>query len=382
MSDSIDPVELGAALIRCPSVTPDEAGALTVLRDVLEPAGFHCERVDRNGIANMFARWGEKGARKTIGFNGHIDVVPPGDVDAWTEEPFSGVVRDGLLWGRGAADMKTGVAAFAAAAAEFVREAPPNGAVILAITGDEEREAADGTVALLDWMEAEGEQMSACLVGEPTCSERMGDTIKIGRRGSMNARLKAIGVQGHSAYPHMARNPVPALARLMDRLAFHELDAGTEFFDPSTLAVMSIDTGNPAGNVIPATCEGTLNIRFNDLHTAASLTAWLREETGKVADETGIEFELETKASGESFVFPAGALSKLVSTVVEAETGISPRLSTSGGTSDARFIKNHCPVVEFGLVGATMHQTDERVEIEQVRKLKAVYKRILEAYFD
>ncbi|WP_212522723.1 succinyl-diaminopimelate desuccinylase [Actibacterium sp. MT2.3-13A] len=381
MTQPTDPVALTAELIRCPSVTPAEGGALALLEERLSAAGFDCTRVDRGGVANLFARWGARGAAKSFGFNGHTDVVPVGDAAAWTADPFGGAQKDGFLWGRGSTDMKSGVAAFAAAAIDFVRDTPPEGAVILAITGDEEGDATDGTVALLDWMERNGEAMSACLVGEPTCPERMGEMMKIGRRGSMTAYFTATGVQGHSAYPHRAKNPVPALARLMAQLDAHVLDDGTEHFDPSTLAVTTIDTGNPANNVIPAQCRATVNIRFNDAHSSASLTEWLRREADKVAWDSGIEIAMQTKVSGESFLTPPGPLSDLVARAVEAETGVSPVLSTSGGTSDARFVKDHCPVVEFGLVGKTMHQVDECVEVAQIVQLKAIYARILREYF-
>ena len=381
MTQPTDPVALTAELIRCPSVTPAEGGALALLEERLSAAGFECTRVDRGGVANLFARWGARGAAKSFGFNGHTDVVPVGDAAAWSVDPFGGEQKDGFLWGRGATDMKSGVAAFAAAAIDFVQATPPEGAIILAITGDEEGDAVDGTAALLDWMERNGEAMSACLVGEPTCPERMGEMMKIGRRGSMTAYFTATGVQGHSAYPHRAKNPVPALARLMAELDRHVLDEGTEHFDPSTLAVTTIDTGNPANNVIPAQCRATVNIRFNDAHSSASLTEWLKREAEKVAWDTGIEIAMETKVSGESFLTPPGPLSELVSRAVEAETGVTPVLSTSGGTSDARFVKDHCPVVEFGLVGKTMHQVDERVEVAQIGQLKAIYGRILADYF-
>ena len=378
---TLDPVDLTQRLVRCPSVTPEEGGALRLVEAELAGAGFETVRVDRGGVANLFARWGEKGHPRTFGFNGHTDVVPPGDEGDWARPPFSGDIAEGRLWGRGACDMKSGVAAFVAAAADFVRETPPDGAVIVTVTGDEEGDATDGTRAIIDWMEEAGEAMSACLVGEPTCPERLGDTVKIGRRGSMTAYLTATGVQGHSAYPHRAKNPVPAMAMLAARLAAHELDRGTEHFDPSTLAVTTIDTGNSANNVIPATCRATVNIRFNDAHGSAHLTAWLRDQADCVAEETGVAFSLRTQVSGESFLTPPGALSDLVSAAVEAETGIRPELSTSGGTSDARFVKDHCPVVEFGLVGQSMHKVDEHVEVEDVTLLKAVYRRILEGYF-
>ncbi|MBB97761.1 MAG: succinyl-diaminopimelate desuccinylase [Rhodobacteraceae bacterium] len=380
MSD-LDPAELTAALIRCPSVTPEEGGALVLLQDILSAAGFACTRVDRGGVSNLFARWGAKGNVRTFGFNGHTDVVPVGDEAAWTAAPFGAEIRDGVLYGRGATDMKSGVAAFAAAAVDFVTNTPPDGAVVLAITGDEEGDAVDGTVALLDHMHDTGERMSVCLVGEPTCPSTMGEMMKIGRRGSMTAWFTVTGVQGHSAYPHRAKNPLPAMARLMDRLASHELDTGTDHFDPSTLAVVTIDTGNPATNVIPAQCAGTVNIRFNDTHSGASLSDWLQAEAGSVAEAFGVEIDVRIKISGESFLTPPGPLSDLVGAAVLAETGVQPELSTTGGTSDARFIKDHCPVVEFGLVGQTMHQVDERVEVAQIHQLKAIYGRILTDYF-
>ncbi len=376
-----DPVELTANLIRCPSVTPDEGGALVLLQQVLEEAGFYCTRVDRGGICNLFARWGQKGHACSFGFNGHTDVVPVGDEAAWTMPPFGAEVRDGVMYGRGATDMKSGVAAFAAAAIDFVRDTPPDGAVILTITGDEEGDALDGTVALLDHMAATDERMSVCLVGEPTCPNTMGEMMKIGRRGSMTAWFTVTGVQGHSAYPHRAKNPVPAMARLMDRLASHELDQGTDHFDASTLAVVTIDTGNSATNVIPAQCSGTVNIRFNELHSGASLSDWLQSEAAAVAEAFGVDVETRIKISGESFLTPPGPLSDLVAHAVKAETNIRPQFSTAGGTSDARFIKDHCPVVEFGLVGRTMHQVDECVEVAQIHQLKAIYTRILTDYF-
>jgi len=382
MTSPVDPVALTADLIRCRSVTPEDGGALVLLERVLTGAGFACTRVDRGGVANLFARWGAKGHARSFGFNGHTDVVPTGDAALWTVDPFGGIERDGQLWGRGAADMKSGVAAFAAAAVDFVSATPPDGAVILTITGDEEGPATDGTVALLDWMAANGERMDLCIVGEPTCPDRMGQMMKIGRRGSMNVRIRAAGVQGHVAYPHRARNPVHALARLVDGLTRSELDRGTGHFDPSTLAVVTFDVGNPATNVIPAEARAGLNIRFNDTHTSASLTGWLKDEAAKVEAETGVGMAVEVSVSGESFLTPPGQLAEMVAGAVEAECGIRPEMSTSGGTSDARFIKDHCPVVEFGLVGATMHKADERVEVAHIRQLKAIYGRVLRAYFD
>ncbi|MBL3559982.1 succinyl-diaminopimelate desuccinylase [Rhodovulum sulfidophilum] len=381
MTQPTDPVALTAELIRCRSVTPTEGGALVLLAERLAAAGFDCRRVDRNGTANLFARWGAKGHEKTFGFNGHTDVVPAGDTAAWTADPFGAEIRDGQLWGRGATDMKSGVAAFVAAAIDLVTDTPPDGAVVLALTGDEEGDATDGTIALLDWMQTEGEHMACCLVGEPTCREAMGDMMKIGRRGSMTAYFTARGVQGHAAYPQRAQNPVPALARLVQRLDAYSLDQGTRHFDPSTLAVTTFDTGNPATNVIPGQCRATVNIRFNEAHSSDSLADWLAAEAARVTEETGIEIGIEIKVSGESFVTPPGPLSTLVADAVEAETGRRPEFSTSGGTSDARFVKDLCPVVEFGLVGKTMHQVDERVETVQIEELKRIYGRILGGYF-
>jgi len=377
----VDPVSLTADLIRCASVTPAEGGALRLLETLLAEAGFTCTRVDRGGIANLYARWGARGANRSFGFNGHTDVVPVGDAAAWTHDPFGGEIVDGVLWGRGATDMKSGVAAFAAAAVDFVRTTPPDGAVILAITGDEEGDAEHGTVALLDWMETQGERMTHCLVGEPTCPNEMGEMMKIGRRGSMTCWFTAEGVQGHSAYPHRAKNPMSALVRLLTRLESAPLDQGTAHFDASTLAITTIDCGNPATNVIPARGTATVNIRFNDAHSGASLRDWLAGHAAAVQAETGVRITLRVQISGESFLTPPGELSDLIADAVQAECGRRPEFSTSGGTSDARFVKNHCPVVEFGLVGKTMHQVDERIEVAQIHQLKAIYTRILQGYF-
>ncbi|NEX46244.1 succinyl-diaminopimelate desuccinylase [Pseudotabrizicola algicola] len=381
MSNPVDPVALTAALVRCPSVTPAEGGALVVLEEVLAEAGFACTRVDRGGVANLFARWGARGANRSFGFNGHTDVVPVGDASAWTHDPFGAAVVDGWMYGRGTTDMKSGVAAFVAAAVDFVRQFPPDGALIVTITGDEEGASVDGTRALLDWMGAQGERMTHCLVGEPTCPNEMGEMMKIGRRGSMTAYITATGVQGHSAYPHRAKNPMSALVRFLARLEEKPLDEGSAHFDASTLAITTIDCGNPANNVIPARGQATVNIRFNDLHSGASLSDWLHAHARAVTEATGVQIDLKVSVSGESFLTPPGAFSAMIARAVEAETGRVPVESTSGGTSDARFVKDHCPVVEFGLVGKTMHQVDERVEVAQIHQLKAIYGRILRDYF-
>jgi succinyl-diaminopimelate desuccinylase len=376
-----DAADLTARLIRCPSVTPDEGGALTLLADELTAAGFECLRVDRAGIPNLFARWGAKGAALTFGFNGHTDVVPPGDPASWTHPPFSGHQADGWIWGRGATDMKSGVAAFVAAAIGFVRDTPPDGALILTITGDEEGAGRNGTLALLDWMAAQGEAMTVCLVGEPSNPDRMGEMIKIGRRGSITVHIEAHGLQGHAAYPHRVRNPLHALTRLLNDLVSTPLDQGTAHFDPSGLQVTTIDCGNPAANVVPEKARATVNIRFNDLHSGESLERMIRDKAAAISADTSVDFAISTDISGESFLTQPGPFVDLVASIVREETGLDPVLSTSGGTSDARFVKDHCPVLEFGLVGHFMHQVDERVPADQVRQLARIYRRILERYF-
>ena len=374
----IDAADLTADLIKCSTITPNEGGALRLIEKKLSKHGFTCTRVDRGQVSNLFARWG---SGNTFGFNGHTDVVPVGDLSLWSVDPFGAEIHNGWMYGRGATDMKSGVAAFVAAAIDFVTSTPPNGSVVLAITGDEEGPAKDGTLALLDWMKANKEVMDVCLVGEPTCPDEMGQMIKIGRRGSLNAHFTVVGVQGHSAYPHRAKNPLPAMARLIDQLSTSELDQGTKHFDASTVAVVNIDTGNPATNVIPAQSSATVNIRFNDAHSGKSITDWLRQHTDDIINTFGVDINTKIHISGESFITPPGTFSNLVARAVQVETNREPILSTSGGTSDARFVQHHCPVVEFGLVGKTMHQVDERVEIAHIHKLKSIYTRILSDYF-
>ncbi|PZX18775.1 succinyldiaminopimelate desuccinylase [Palleronia aestuarii] len=375
---TVDPVELTRALVRCPSVTPEEGGAIGLLADLLASAGFRCERADRGGIANLYARLGDTGP--VLGFNGHTDVVPTGDRAAWTHDPFGAEIVGGTLFGRGACDMKSGVAAFVSAAISHA-ESGKDGSIAILITGDEEGDGVDGTTAILDHMTQTGERMDVCLVGEPTCPERMGEMIKIGRRGSMNVWITAHGVQGHSAYPHRAANPIHGLIDLLARLVEFPIEDASEHFDPTTLQVTGVDTGNAASNVIPATSRAMINIRFNDAHTSSSLMEWIETEMTHATERTGIRFTAETKVSGESFITPPGELSDLIVRAVEAETGARPVLSTSGGTSDARFIRSHCPVVEVGLVGRSMHQIDESVEVEHIRQLERIYARILREYF-
>ena len=378
----IDPVSLTADLVRCPSVTPEEGGAIDLLEQLLEKNGFSCTRIVRGQVSNLFAKWGTGRNGRVFGFNGHTDVVPVGDLSSWTVDPFGAEIKEGYLYGRGATDMKSGVAAFVASAIDFVNNKPPDGSIVITITGDEEGEAVDGTVAILDWMQQNGEKIDHCLVGEPTSPSQMGEMMKIGRRGSMNAKITATGTQGHSAYPDRANNPIVAMVKLLDKLESHQLDVGTEHFDPSTLAITSVDTGNKASNVIPAVTKAAVNIRFNDSHSGSSLVSWLKDEIEKVSAEYGIKFETDFKISGESFITPPGELSDLISEAVKKELGVTPKLSTTGGTSDARFIKDMCPVTEFGLVGKTMHAVDEKVETKQINQLKEIYYRILEAYFE
>jgi len=374
-----DPVALTAALIRCPSVTPEAGAALDLLQPILEGAGFACTRIPRGGVDNLHARWGR--ADPVFAFGGHVDVVPPGDVGAWSVDPFAGDIAEGMVWGRGAADMKSGVAAFVAAATALIEESPPAGSIALLITGDEEGEARDGTSAILDWMEQTGERADFCLVGEPTGLVRVGDVVKIGRRGSMTAGLRVTGRQGHTAYPERAVNPLPALARAVERLAGTPLDLGSTHFQASTLAFTSIDTGNPATNVIPGAATAVFNIRFNDLQSPESIRVWTDQQIEEALKGTGCTAEIEWSVSGESFLTPPGPLTDIVVDAVTDRLLEPPALTTGGGTSDARFIRALCPVVELGLVGETMHQVDERVPQEDIRLLATLYGDILRRFF-
>jgi succinyl-diaminopimelate desuccinylase len=366
-----DPLELAQRLIRCPSVTPADAGAQDLLAAALAPLGFTVHRVDFGETSNLFARRGDSGPH--ICFAGHTDVVPAGDGAAWHGDPFGGDVRGEVLYGRGACDMKGAIAAFVAACAQGGMAG--HGSVSLLITGDEEGPALDGTVRVLDWMAANGQVPDFCLVGEPTCRARLGDVIKVGRRGSLNARITLHGAQGHVAYPHRADNPVHRLVRALAAMTAAPLDAGTEFFEPSSLQLTSIDVGNPATNVIPAAARASLNIRFNDRHTGAALEAWLRAVLTQHAER----FDLDVTVSGESFVTQPGPMVDRLRDAVAAATGVEPALDTGGGTSDARFIARHCPVAEFGLVGTSMHQIDECVPVAELRGLTRAYRAVLDA---
>src|SRR5690349_980417 len=378
---SIDPVELTRQLVRCPSVTPEDAGALDVLQRALEPLGFACHRLrfEEAGtppIDNLYARLGTAGPN--LCFAGHTDVVPPGDAAAWRADPFGGEIIDGRLYGRGAADMKAAIACFAAAVARRVEASgQPEGSISLLITGDEEGPAVNGTRKVLDWLAEQGEVLDACIVGEPTNPNYLGEMIKVGRRGSMTGYLTVHGTQGHTAYPHLADNPLPRLVRMLSALTAEPLDQGNAHFQASTLALTTIDVGNPATNVIPAKGSATFNIRFNNEHTGASLEAWIR----RVCDEVGGAYELRVSVSGEAFLTPPGRLSDLVASAAERVTGHRPELSTTGGTSDARFIKSFCPVVEFGIVGQTMHKVDEHVAVADIERLTDIYEAVIDGFF-
>jgi len=379
-----DPVALAQALIRCPSVTPADAGALTVLESALKPLGFSCHRLrfEEAGTAaveNLYARIGTQGPN--FCFAGHTDVVPPGDAKLWRHDPFSAVIEDGTLYGRGAADMKSAVAAFVTAAARYLSTGKPYGSLSLLITGDEEGIAINGTPKLLNWLGEQGERLDHCLVGEPTSTTRAGDTIKIGRRGSMNVRLTVRGTQGHVAYPGNAANPLPAIAALVSRLSSQVLDKGTAHLDPSTLAFTTIDTGNAATNVIPAAAKAGFNIRFSDLHTPDSLKARIATVVAAVQREFACEIETIYQISGVAFLTTPGAFTELLSNAAQKVTGTRPDYSTTGGASDARFIKDHCPVAELGLSNATMHKANECATIADIHLLADIYSEVIAAYF-
>ena len=361
-------------------MTPRDDGALDVLQGALQSLGFKCERMffsetDDDGVDNLYARLGT--GAPNFCFAGHTDVVPVGD--GWTVDPFGAPVIDGHLYGRGASDMKSAIAAFVAGVARFLRDqGQPKGSISLLITGDEEGDAVNGTVKMLDKLKRRGEKLDACVVGEPTNPTLLGEMIKIGRRGSLTAKLTVYGMQGHSAYPHLADNPIPRLMKMLAAITEKSLDEGSAHFQASTLAITTVDVGNAATNVIPAAARAGFNIRFNDLHTGASLTSWLR----KTFDELAMgHYELSVRISGESFLTPPGSLSSLVADSVKAVLGTTPELSTTGGTSDARFIKDACPVCEFGMVGQSMHKADERCALADLENLTAIYHRILARYF-
>lgn len=378
----MDPVDLAQALIRCPSVTPADEGAMDVLQSALEELGFTCHRLpfatgNAPEVQNLYARIGDRAPN--FCFAGHTDVVPVGDANEWSVDPFAAEIKGDRLYGRGASDMKTAIAGFAAAAARFLesRDNGFPGSISLLITGDEEGEAVNGTVKVLEWLKEKGEVLDACLVGEPTNPETLGDMIKIGRRGSMTAFLTVHGASGHAAYPHLADNPVERLVKMLSAVLDKPLDDGTEHFQPSTAVVTTIDVGNPVANVIPARAEARINVRFNDLHTGAGVGTLLRQRL----DDIGGDYDLDARVSGEPFLFPPGPLSNLVAGVVEKVTGKRPEFSTAGGTSDARFIKDHCPVCEYGMTNQTAHKADENALVSDIQLLSDIYQSVLDGFF-
>jgi succinyl-diaminopimelate desuccinylase len=381
-----DPIALTQALIRCESVTPAEGGALSLLESVLGPAGFTCHRMvfTESGtpdVENLYARFGNGSPH--LCFAGHTDVVPPGDIDAWSVPPFSGEIRDGALYGRGAVDMKGGVGCFVAATLRYLEAhgGKLDGSISFLITGDEEGPSINGTMKVLDWLKARGEKVDACVVGEPSNPNALGDEIKIGRRGSVTAEIVVHGRQGHAAYPQKADNPIPKLARILDRLSSTEIDRGTAHFEPSNLQVTVLSVPNRASNVIPAEARATLNIRYNDTWRRPTIETWVREQCAEAAATIGASYDIDFAGTGDVFLTSPGVLVETLSAAIKAETERSPALTTGGGTSDARFIKDLCPVVEFGLVNATIHAVDEHVPLADLEKLTAIYARFLADYF-
>lgn len=382
--DAQDPVALLQALIRCASVTPHEGGALALLEEILKPLGFACHRIAFGGddgtarVENLYARLGT--AAPHLCFAGHTDVVPPGDVAGWTQDPFGGVIANGEIYGRGAADMKGPIACFVAALARRLAEKPLAGSVSFLITGDEEGPAVNGTVKVLQWLAERGEKIDFCLVGEPTSSAKLGDMMKIGRRGTLSGYLTVRGVQGHVAYPARADNPIPKMLALLNALEALHLDDGSRHFQPSNLEIVTVDTGNPADNVIPAQCRANFNVRFNDHYTGKTLMDKIRaalEASGVKQEDYDIDFRL----GGESFYTEPAREADLLADCIESVTGLRPDPSTTGGTSDARFIRKYAPVIEFGITGTHMHKTDERVSVAEMQALTDIYRRFIDGWF-
>jgi succinyl-diaminopimelate desuccinylase len=375
----IDPVKLTQELIRRPSVTPADAGAMDVVQQTLEGLGFACRRMRFGEIENLYARFGT--ARPNLCFAGHTDVVPVGDAAAWSQEAFAAEIVEGVVIGRGAADMKSAIAAFAAAAGQAIAAGEVKGSLSFLITGDEEGVATHGTRMVVEALKAEGEIIDHCIVGEPTSSETFGDMVKIGRRGSINVELTVEGVQGHVAYPHRAANPIPVLVALLARLTEKELDQGYLGFQPSNLEITTVDVGNPTTNLIPAVARARLNIRFNPNHRGQGLADWIAQEARAAGEGFQGNVIVKPTISGEAFLTEPGAFTEIISAAVADVAGAPPELSTTGGTSDARFIRDLCPVVELGLVGKTMHAVDERAPVAEIRQLQAVYERLIARYF-
>ncbi|MDE0993872.1 MAG: succinyl-diaminopimelate desuccinylase [Rhodospirillales bacterium] len=379
---TIDPIEFSQQLIRCPSVTPTDAGALDVLETALESLGFTCHRLPYSedgtpDVDNLYARYGI--ASPNFCFAGHTDVVPVGNTEDWSVDPFAADIIDGRLFGRGTCDMKCAIACFVAATSRLIEQTKGTlgGSISFLITGDEEGPAINGTRKMLDWLKSKGEVIDQCLVGEPTSIDQVGDMAKIGRRGSMNATITVYGTQGHVAYPHLADNPIPRLVNFLTDVDNAVLDVGTNYFQPSNLEITNIDIGNDVTNIIPAKAKGRINIRFNDQHSGASLSKLLESHRQKIGGKTDMSISI----SGESFLTPPGQLSELIATSIKAVTGLDTDLSTTGGTSDARFIKDVSPVAELGLQNTTAHKVDENVAVKDIEVLADIYEHMLQGFF-
>jgi succinyl-diaminopimelate desuccinylase len=382
MSEIINAVDLTSKLIRCESITPNSAGAIDLLISYLEPLGFKCKKINFGEgiekVENLYARFGTKGPN--ICFAGHVDVVPTGDIKKWSMDPFGGEIKQGKIWGRGAADMKSGIAAFLSSVSNFLskeKDFEKIGSISFLITSDEEGKAINGTKKVVEWLEEKEEKITACIVGEPTNVSEMGDTIKVGRRGSFTGFLKVKGVQGHVGYPHLADNPINSLIKMLEPFVKIYLDEGTENFQPSSVMITSVDVNNNASNVIPGEVSATFNIRFNNLHTINSLKAMLKNQFNKITQN----YEFDYYCNAEPFLTNDEFLKSTIEKAIKSVVKINPKQSTSGGTSDARFISKICPVVEFGLVGKTMHKIDENVDIDDITKLVSIYSFFLSNYF-
>lgn len=385
-----DALELAQALMRCPSVTPVDAGALDAMEGALKPLGFDCTRLPfqepgTERVDNLYARLGKGG--RNFCFAGHTDVVPPGDRARWSVDPFGAVVKDGYLWGRGAVDMKAAIACFVSATRGFLKDRGPDfgGSISYLITGDEEGPSVNGTKKVLDWLKARNEALDICIVGEPSNPDTVGEMAKIGRRGAMTGYLTVHGVQGHTAYPQLADNPLHRLVPMMQAMISEPIDQGNAHFQPTTLQIATMDVGNPVSNVIPGAAKAVFNIRFSSEQTSKTVEAWVRQRLDKAFGPVGhngpARYDLTFNVSGESFLTQPGPLSKMVCEAVESVTGKQPELSTTGGTSDARFIKSHCPVCEFGLTNATAHKFDERCSLDDMARLVTIYRGMLDRYF-
>ena len=382
MSDIVNPIELTSELIQCKSITPKSEGSLDIIISYLEPLGFNCEKIDFGEgiekVENLYARFGTM--EPNIAFAGHVDVVPTGDINNWSINPFGGEVKEGKVWGRGAADMKSGIAAFIAAVSDFLKDnknLKEFGSISFIITSDEEGKAINGTKKVVDWLKGKSEIISGCIVGEPTNVTRMGDTLKIGRRGSFTGSLTVTGIQGHVGYPHLADNPINSLLKMLEPFSKIYLDEGTKDFQPSSIMITSIDVNNDASNVIPGEVKAKFNIRFNTLHSASSLKAMLEKQFSDVTSNYKFDFF----CNAEPFLTNDDFLKTTLQKAIQKVVNINPEKSTSGGTSDARFISKICPVIEFGLVGKTMHKIDENVEVNDIIDLTKIYNQFLFNYF-